>query len=46
MICDESFEEEGGLVRWIDAYGYFTKEQEEKIVEFANDYRFYDGGIE
>jgi|TARA_R100000458_G_C8188453_1_gene183003 hypothetical protein len=46
MICDESFDEEGGLVRWIDAYGYFTKEQEEKIVEFANDYRFYDGGIE
>ena len=44
MITDESFD--NGLEKWLEAYEYFTNEQKEKIVEFANDYRFYDGGIE
>tara|TARA_R100000149_G_scaffold59523_1_gene28536 strand:+ start:427 stop:669 length:243 start_codon:yes stop_codon:yes gene_type:complete len=44
MITDESFD--GGLERWIETYAFFTDNQKEKIVEFANDYRFYDGGIE
>ena len=44
MITDESFDT--GLEQWLETYDYFTNEQKEKIVEFANDYRFYDGGIE
>ena len=42
MICDETFTDDNGLIRWIDAYGHFTQEQKDKIEDFSYVYNLED----